>query len=352
MSGKLIGIVASKIGGVEPWDPDSIQSGITGSEEAVIYVSQELAHLGDQVIVFGDPPAASRYRNPSANPRFIDSHFYTQFHLDVAISWRMPEIAEILKRNAQRVYFWPHDVCVGKLTTNQIEKFDDVLWLSEWQREHWISINPSFSSFTNVFGNGINIQQFHEIRERENPFSCIYGSNYARGLEVLLEIWPDIKSLFPKASLEIYYGWQHFGLLSSEKEAKMRDQIHQLSSLDVIEKGRVGHRELNKAYSKASFWTYPCVHAETFCISALRAQYAGAVPVIIKGAALSETVRHGYPCLHPSQYFHTLVSAMQDAEKISVEERKSMREFILREYTWKTIAQRWEEIFSIHSSIN
>ncbi len=29
--------------GVKPWDPDSIKQGITGSEEAVIYMSQKLA---------------------------------------------------------------------------------------------------------------------------------------------------------------------------------------------------------------------------------------------------------------------------------------------------------------------
>lgn len=214
---KTIGIFTAKVSGVDPWDPDSIQAGVTGSEEAVIYISTELAHLGYRVLVFGDPPTHSRYSHPSENPRFVDLSFRNFPTLDIAISWRMPTIAEDLKRVAKRVYFWPHDVCMCHLTEKQINGFDDVLWLSQWQRNHWTLTNPGLLKFKNIFGNGINLQPFSPIKKRENPFSCIYGSNYARGLEVLLEIWPEVKSQFPQSTLDIYYGWQTFGLLPAEK---------------------------------------------------------------------------------------------------------------------------------------
>ena len=61
---KTIGIFTTKVEGVKPWDPDAIQSGITGSEEAVIYISQSLARLDYKVIVFGDPPLDSLYSLP------------------------------------------------------------------------------------------------------------------------------------------------------------------------------------------------------------------------------------------------------------------------------------------------
>lgn len=341
---KTIGIFTSSLYGAEPWDPDSINSGITGSEEAVIYMSQKLALLGYKVTVFGDPPLNSPHSLPTANPLFIPANFAEGAQFDIAIAWRMPEVAARLRKGSKCVYFWPHDICTERYTKEQIEGFDDVLWLSQWQRKQWISMNPAFVKFIKIFGNGINVEQFHTVEERANPHSLIYGSNYGRGLEILLDLWPAIKKQFPKATLDIYYGWQHWGLLSPVKEAKMRVQMANLISLDVHEHGLVGHAELNRAFEHASIWAYPCIDQEVFCITALKAQFAGAVPVIIEGSALQETVRHGFKC--STDYYGTLVKAMQAVEKIPVAERKKMGEFILQEYTWDIIARKWKQLFT------
>jgi glycosyltransferase involved in cell wall biosynthesis len=340
-----IGIFTYKVYGMEPWDPDSIKSGINGSEEAVIYMSQKLAQLGYKVLVFGHPPTNSSHSLPEANPRFVDVDFKDDALLDVAISWRQPDAAANLKKRARYVYLWPHDTYESSLTEAQINGFQDVLWVSEWQRKYWISANPGFAKFTKIFGNGINPTQFQPIQERSNPYSCIYSSNYARGLDILLDHWPTIKQQFPQARLDIYYGWRHWGILPPQKEAKMRAQVAQLASLDVYDHGQVGHEELNRAYEKASFWTYPCTGWEVFCITALRAQMAGAFPVIIEGTALTETVRHGVRCSKPEDYCATLLKAMQNADKITLEERKRMREWILQEYTWDVVARKWKELF-------
>lgn len=330
---------------MEPWDPDSVQTGINGSEETVIYMSQKLADLGYKVLVFGDPPLNSKHGHPDANPRFVNLDYNEGSTLDIAISWRMPDVASLLRARAKKVYLWPHDTCSFSLTTTQINGFDDVLWLSEWQRAQWISINPGFAQFTHIFGNGINSELIEPLQKKENPYACIYASNYARGLEILLDIWPEIKSQYPKATLDIYYGWQHWGLLSDEKVARMRAQIHEYASLDVREHGQVGHDELNKAFAKTSLWTYPCIGLETFCITALRAQCAGAFPVIIEGSALKETVRHGFKCFNPSAYRSTLLKAMEQIDKVTLDERKKMREFILAEYSWDHLARQWKELF-------
>lgn len=349
---KTIAIATYKCYGAPPWDPESIKSGITGSEEAVIYVSRELAEIGYRVLILGDPPKNSRHSQPGANPRYVDVDFNDGTRFDIAISWRMPEAAERLKKRADRVYFWPHDTYDSPLTSPQIDAFDGVLWLSKWQREYWIWRNPGFAKFTTVFGNGIVPEQFQDVQERENSFSCIYGSNYARGLDILLNCWPSIKQQFPKATLDIYYGWQHWGLLAPAKEAAMRAQVILLGPLGVKEHGLVSHEELNQAYSRASFWTYPCTAPETFCITALRAQLSGAIPVIIEGTALKETVRWGYKCAKPEDYPQTLFKAMERAEAATLEERRKMGEFIISEYSWKKIAEGWNRFFEEISNQN
>jgi glycosyltransferase involved in cell wall biosynthesis len=342
---KSIGIVTCTVPGANCWDPDSIKNGITGSEEAVIYMAEKLAKLGYTVTVLGNPPAESPFTSFDANPRYTSLNAPEIHQFDIAISWRMPKEAERLKKYAPFIYLWPHDTCNTRLTDEEIKGFTDVLWLSDWQREQWMSINPSFAPFTNILGNGINEDQFQAVKEKSNPYSCIYGSNYARGLEILLDIWPAVKHQFPKASLDIYYGWQHWGLLSKAKEKKMRKQIDTLYRLDVQEHGLVGHEELNRAYEKASFWTYPCIAPETFCISALKAQMAGAIPVIIEGSALKETVRYGYRCNTPKEYLSTILKAMGEVENKTMKERESMSQFVRHEYTWDAIALKWKALF-------
>jgi glycosyltransferase involved in cell wall biosynthesis len=342
---KTIGMILYKVAGAKPWDPESIKSGITGSEEAVIYVSQELAKIGYKVIVYGDPPKGSLHSLQTANPRYESALSLPKEPLDIAISWRMPHKAIELKKYARNVVLWPHDTYHWKLTEEQINGFDDVLWLSKWQRMQWISVNQPFEKFKKIYGNGIIPAQFKEVQTRSNPYSCIYGSNYARGLDILLDIWPNIKKQFPQATLDIYYGWQHWQLLTPEKEAKMRIQVAELQSLGVQDHGLVSHEELNRAFGQASFWTYPCTAQEVFCITAIRAQLAGAVPVIIKGSGLKETVQNGWSCLTIQDYEATLLKAMRNAETISLEERKKMGNFILNKYTWEKIAHKWHLLF-------
>ncbi|MEI8365917.1 MAG: glycosyltransferase family 1 protein [Parachlamydiaceae bacterium] len=332
-------------GWIQPWDPDSIKSGITGSEEAVIYMSQELAKLGYKVSVLGNPPENSPYSRSDANPRYVSINSYDGTKFDIAISWRMPNIAGQLKTHARAVYLWPHDSCQCYLSAEQINDFTGVLWLSQWQRQQWMSINLPFAKFEKIFGNAIFPEQFKPVHDRTNPYSCIYGSNYGLGLEVLLDIWPDIKKQYPQATLDIYYGWQHWGMLSPEKEAKMRTQVAALAASGVTDHGLVGHEELNRAYEQASFWTYPCIGNETFCITAIRAQFAGAVPVIIEGSCFKETVRHGYKCQTAGEYQATLIKAMQEAEKITLADRQKMGDFIRKEYTWKIMAEKWKQHF-------
>ena len=342
---KTVGIFTGRVDGLEPWDPDTVDRGMGGSEEAVVYISQKLAELGMRVFVFGMVPEKSRHSLDGVNPQFVDPRTWSQERLDVAISWRMVQMGKALRPIADKVYLWPHDTCVPRFAKDEIEAFDDVLWLSEWQRMQWSSVNPLFGKFRRIFGNGVNPEHFEPISERENPFSCIYGSNYGRGLEELIELWPAVRQKFPLATLDIYYGWQSgWGMFSEAQEKLLRGKIERLPG--VNEHGQVGHNELNRAYERASFWTYPCKWPETFCITALRAQFAGAVPVIIQNTGLNETVPHGYRCKRGEEYLPLLLKALGEAPAITLEERKEMADFILKDYTWKGLAEKWKRLFN------
>jgi glycosyltransferase involved in cell wall biosynthesis len=343
---KTIGIFTFTQAEVNTWDPSSIHSGLAGSEEAVVYMSEQLVKLGYQVIVFGNPPPNSPYSLSNANPRYTSWNTNLPAKLDIGIVWRVAQAGENLKKFANTLYLWPHDIVNQMiLTEEQINVFDDVLWLSEWQRKSWSDKYPTFAKFTHIFGNGIEPGQFNPIHIKENPYSCIYASNYGRGLDKLLAIWPQIKAKFPKATLDLYYGWKNWGLLSKAKENEMRNEVKKLETLGVRDHGMVGHEELAKAFEKTSFWTYPCTFPETFCITALKAQLAGTIPIICKHTGLLETCRSGFSCTNTQEYLPLILQAMEQAENISLATRRKIGEFVLKEFTWEKIANKWKELF-------
>jgi glycosyltransferase involved in cell wall biosynthesis len=162
---------------------------------------------------------------------------------------------------------------------------------------------------------------------------------------VLLDRWPSVKAAFPKATLDIYYGWMHWGTMSETQERNLRHQVIDLQSLDVKEHGQVGHETLANAFSKASFWTYPCIHQETFCITAIKAQLSGAVPVILQGSALKEVVRHGFQCEQKEEYGALLLKALSEAGQITLKQREEMGRFVLGQFTWEKIVSQWNHLF-------
>jgi len=189
MPQKTVGIFTYKFNNSPKWDPDSVYEGISGSEEAVIYISQHLADLGYHVTVFGNPPAKSKYSDKRLNPRYIDLDHDDSRLLDVAICWRYPDKALEIKKRAKKVFFWPHDTCAYTYNEDILNVFNDVFWLSQFQRLNWVSKNIALIKYENIYGNGINPEQFNFAKEKKNPHSCIYASNYARGLEILLDNW-------------------------------------------------------------------------------------------------------------------------------------------------------------------
>ena len=348
--GKSLDILCYKTDKIKPWDIDSVKEGLPGSEESVVYFSQQMAKLGFKVTVYGMPPEKSIWKLKIANPRFVDAttFSYASKH-DTVIIWRQPWLASSIRANT--ILFWPMDILVSPVPIDSTICIKGSLWLSEYQRRQFISVDPHFERFKTVYGCGFEGNVPDNV-VRHNPYSCIYGSNYARGLNVLIEIWPRIKSRFPRATLDIYYGSNTWGLMSPQEEHNFLNLIRSLKSLGVTEHGTVGHDELAVAYSKASIWTYPCTpFDETFCITALRVQSVGCIPVVCRRAALNETVAPFAPSLSVEDmtvqnYENLLISVLERAEHITEDERQQYRDFT-KKWSWSNIAQQVTQDFNL-----
>jgi hypothetical protein len=341
---KTICIFKARVSQLPFWDPDSIHTGIPGSEEAIIYSSEELKNLGFKVVVLNNTENKAKYADLSANPRYA-GYLHKNHFFDYTILHEDPKYVSILRERTKKLYLFPNNPCHRKFSEEEINALDGVLWLSSYQRNQWISLNPSLAKFTEIFGYGIQASQFQYVKKKNNPYSCIYASDYSRGLSILLRSWPKIKKHFPLATLDIYYGLRNWNNMSLEEESFIRNSIQDFKSIGVTDHGQVGHFELAKAFSLASLWTYPCTCPETFCITAMKAQLGGAIPVIIEKAALAETVKSGFKCMEPNQYENLLLQVMEKVEIFSQEEREKMGHFILENFTWQKMTAKWAKSF-------
>jgi tetratricopeptide (TPR) repeat protein len=338
------------------WDPSSIKTGLPGSEEAIVYGARALADLGYRVVVYSLPPPKSIYSLKLSNPEYRrietlnNDMILNKEHYDVAFIWRQYNIQHYTDYNlADKYLLWLHDLCYGRNVFQTIPPKTEILWLSEFHRSSFLPSNPILNQSNNyrkTYGNGIVPRQFLPFNTiRENKYSCIYSSNYARGLKILLDIWIEIKTKYPESTLDIYYGWQTWGTISPQEEEQLKVKVKQLEKYDVREHGQIGHEELAEKMKQTSFWTYPCTFEETFCITGIKAQAAGCIPVIVESAALLETVKYGYKTNDVNNYKQLLFDAFGKVDDWTANKREEMSKWAIENHSWKNVATKWIQEF-------
>lgn len=274
----------------EEWAPPSVTGGIGGSEEAVIYVSKELVKLGYEVTVFNN---CGDFRGDYQGVKYRNWYeFNPNDNYNILIAWRGSIFNKDIK--AKQRIVWLHDVPQdGQFTDENVEFIDKIMVLSEYHK----SLLPPCVCEDKIFvsSNGINMDDFYVVDDH-NPKRIIYTSSYDRGIEHLLRMWPDIRQEVPDAELHLFYGWNTYDKMIEQgfRPRGFRDEMTSLMNQDgVFEHGRVGHKQLVKEFAKSGIWAYPSHFEEISCISAMKAQACGCVPVYVNYAALQETVKDG-----------------------------------------------------------
>lgn len=141
--------------GFEQWSPKSVAKGIGGSEEAVIYLSRELAKLGWRITVFGDPGEDAGIHDgvdyqPYANINWNDN-------FNILISWRQIGVFD-LPLCARKTYLWNHDIQNPlTYTEERTAKITKAMFLSKWHREMMGEVPALPDDKVMYTSNGINI---------------------------------------------------------------------------------------------------------------------------------------------------------------------------------------------------
>lgn len=151
--------------GTTPWGPEYLdKDGVGGSEEAVIYLSRELAKLGWQVTVYNEREEEWVDLVTVNDKKSVQSVAYRPWTLfnpndefDVFCAWRLPGYLNGIKARLKMVDM--HDTPVGHatITSKMGEEADKIFFKSDYQAEY--AKLPKAKKV--VVGNGIVPGQFN-----------------------------------------------------------------------------------------------------------------------------------------------------------------------------------------------
>jgi glycosyltransferase involved in cell wall biosynthesis len=336
----------------EQWSPKSIDKGIGGSEEMVINMAKELAK-NNTVMVW------NRCLDDEGVYDGVTYKNYDDFDVketDILIVLRSPEL--ILKHHLDKVkakkYLWLHDTINPLQVIPYLIAVDGILTLSKWHQDYYLQcITPEFRDRIIQTRNAADYS-FFDQKVKRDPYTIVYGSMYNRGLAELLTLWPKIKLAVPQAKLRIFYGWQTMEkLLSLSEFREYKKHIDGLMDQEgITHLGRISHKEVAKEILSAGVWAYPCAgFNEVSCITAMKAQIGGAIPVVIPRAALNETVKYGIKSISGKEtddilnnWADSLIQVLRDT-KGQEQFRKVMMKSVKEEFSFKKLAKSWEEMW-------
>ena len=277
------------------WDPKTIvyycgnsrvrfgpnDTKLGGSEQAVVFLSKELAKHGYKVTVYGNVhPTVQDGVTYSRHEEFVIKDKF-----DTIILWRrfgLEALGPLEFANA--VYVDLHDPTDPRalpieLIQNKVKK---IFVKSKYHRSLYPHIEDSKFE---LIANGLQIEKIKSLpqAQRLNSRFC-YTSCYERGLvNILRHMWPQIKKAIPDAEFHIYYGSE----LISEKTKQDLELLFKQQG--VYEHGRGTYEELlierQRCLAQLYFTGSPL---EIDCLSVREAAILGCIPILSTKAVFPE----------------------------------------------------------------
>ncbi len=332
-----------------------------GMETSIIYMARELAELGWDVKVFNHCEKRGTYEGVEYVPVDKINEYKAKYQTDVFISVRYldPFLADL---NSKLKILWTGDACdqpfLKRLKDPKIlENIDKFFTKSEWQAQTTAKFfDVPFEKFF-VAKNGVNVENFLDGGTKRQKAKLIYASTPFRGLDVLLDIFPEIKSRVPSAELHVFSGLTVYGI-SGERDRERYGHIYSKANQPGVHmKGNVIQEKLRNEMMSSWLMVYPCTFPETLAGVTLEAQAAGLPVITTKAFALPEVIKADVTGLlidgnprdadYQSGFVNALVELIHDDQKWHTMSENAKR-WIFNENTRRMAALEWEAEFLRH----
>ena len=276
------------------YPPDYLGRGLGGTESTLVLLARALAKLGHNVEVYNCCFKDGVYDGVSWKSLWTLNQ---SKKFDAVISLRLLETFKEYKFNSTIKAVWIHDEALRG--ASQLDKNSDInMWISvsntqkEFikkkeiiQPEHWFVTRNAFDE--EIYNEAL-------IKTKKIKNQAIYCSAPDRGLDCLLDLWPEIKSRVSNAKLVITGSFALWGVSDEENNRIFKEIYDKISKLkDVTLFQRLSKYELAKLQAESEVMLYPTDFNEMFCISALECFAVGTSIISSKKAAMIERIKNG-----------------------------------------------------------
>ena len=334
-----------------PWNYTySLHNSLGGSESAVINLASSLPKSYD--IYIGGAVAEETVDNITyVNLNNLKNLVKTVPFHTVIVSRYVAFYEMFNEVSFFQSYIWGHDInlfnygCnldVSSILTKWSSRISGCVCQTEWHKNLFETRYPELKGKITTINNGIQTDKFvSKPIKFANRF--VYTSCSERGLDRLLELWPQIVESLPDAELFIasYNKFPH-----NDYENKLNDIIKKQDSVTHL--GSLNKDKLYELMSSAEFWIYPTNFNETSCITAMEMLMSEVICVYYPLAGLINTLGdYGIPVERGNE----IDAIMNLSLKRKYEIRKRGLTYALS-CSWNNRADEWNKLIDISSNNN
>lgn len=223
--------------------------------------------------------------------------------------------------------------------------WDGFLFVSDWQRRGYAARFDIPAERSRILRNAaapgfaLLAASDDPCLDAPRPPALAYTSTPYRGLDLLLDVFPEIRRACPEVTLTLYSSMAVYNVAGAEDGfAPLYERARRMAGVEHV--GSVPQPDLATALSGTAVLAYPSTFAETSCIAVIEALAAGCAVVTSDLGALPETAA-GHARLVPvdrlrddfaAAVVDALVSAAASGAEASARRRERRR--AQRDATW------------------
>ena len=323
-----------------------------GSERAVISLAKELSR-DYSIVISGDVLEETVYINGN-EIRFI--HRFNLRNPEYSLSGQGHEYSVIIvsryvsfftiypKFKCEKLILMAHDTyflnnltCCSKtheeLVENNSNLIDYCVCLTNWHKDEYSKLYPTLKNKIKVINNGIDSVINKNFFKSTATF--IYTSGSVRGLERLLELWPEILDSIPDAMLNIA-SYEDFP--KDSFDSKLQEIMNEYPS--IKHHGKLNKKQLYKLMELSEYWLYPCCFDETSCITAMEMMAHEVICLYYPRAGLTDTMNGNGVQVSPGNE----ISSILNFTKLDKVEIISKAKKYSEECVWSNRALEWKKL--------
>jgi len=344
---------------------------IGGALSALCYLAEALVNLGHEVFLLNNISSPEMSCGVMCLPFKTVSDKLLE-SLDVFImtlgAGQGRNIKPLLGKHT-RLILWTqhaHDQPAIQDLRNSEERniYDSLALVSNWQKncfseEFNIDLTRIFvlrnaiaPCFSGLFPDNTPI-----LPHKSQPPVLAYTSTPFRGLDILLDIFPKIRTAVPGTKLKVFSSMKVYKIDSNEDEYSLLYlRCQETEGVEYI--GSIPQHELAQQLKSVTVLAYPNSFAETSCIAVMEAMASGCWVVTSELGALPETTA-GFARLIPinndwetykNLFIQETIKVLQTSTREAENHLRKQVDYVNKHYNWSVRAEELVELINSWSS--